>query len=698
VKELILTVRDANDADVPQAKITGPVADSEVTARVAVTEGRELTRVIPATADTPARAIQFNYNADGQRASQVESGDTSAKGTISYRYDAQGRLIELNTPQGKLSYAYDAAGRITERSTSEGTTRHEYDGDGRLAKVTAPDGSPITYAYDAAGRQVKSEQVLSASTKLVTERRYDASDREIAIAHSKLDASGTSLIAGQAISRGQGGAVSRIDTYDNTASFDATAGSFAGHPSRVQVFGYDANARLTSEKVYKGQELAAWLTDSTKPATKATSYGYDLVGNRAGKTVATPAGTESTAYVYDANDRLTSETLTTATGSTVTTTYTWDGNGNLKSKQSPSDYTAYVFDANNRLIEVKRGATEVTSTTVAKYGYDADGQRISKTSASGTTLFLIDPTTTWPHVALESRGTQRTMYVWAEQLRQQVTGSIGALTSAPSEDLVPLQGHLGTTIEAIDRSGNAVERYEAGAFGELANMAPRLSHQYAGEYWDGGTELSYLRARWYASTVAILLSVDPERGQDTDPRTGNRYAYANTDPANFTDPSGRFGLSVIAVDSVSSSTVYRSAEGQRAGQQILSFRNSICRSINAIGNALPRHHVLPRGLGGRRDFGSDVVEALDASIHRQFHSLLNLAFVMNGLPGTANTDREVFRRLFSDPATGSRDRIRARRIVLDVTGYVDRACTAVRGYSDLTPKLRNVLRNGLFDF
>ena len=114
----------------------------------------------------------------------------------------------------------------------------------------------------------------------------------------------STLLAGQALTRGAGGAVSRISTYDSSAAFVAGTGSFSGDPVRVQSFGYDANARLTSERDYKGAQLAAFL------------------GNRTAKTV------------------------TTATGSTVTTTYTWDGNGNLASKSSPGEYigrTSYVF-------------------------------------------------------------------------------------------------------------------------------------------------------------------------------------------------------------------------------------------------------------------------------------------------------------------------------------------------------------------
>ena len=218
------------------------------------------------------------------------------------------------------------------------------------------------------------------------------------------------------------------------------------------------------------------------------------------------AGSESTAYSYDGNDRLTSEVLTTATASTATTTYTWDGNGNLQSKTTPSEYTGFVFDADNRLIDVRRGTSQASANTVASFGYDADGQRIRKQTPDGsTTHYLIDPTTTWPQVVLESNGAQRTAYTWGDTLRQQTSSSAG--NASTTEALVPLQGHHGTTIAAMDSQGSLVERYEASAFGELYNESPRLSHQFTGEYREPQARMTYLRARWYDPASGRLPSL-----------------------------------------------------------------------------------------------------------------------------------------------------------------------------------------------
>ena len=73
----------------------------------------------------------------------------------------------------------------------------------------------------------------------------------------------------------------------------AGTGSFSGNPVRVQTFGYDANARLTSERNYKGVQLAAFLGNPAAAATETTAYTYDNVGNRTATTVTTATGSTS---------------------------------------------------------------------------------------------------------------------------------------------------------------------------------------------------------------------------------------------------------------------------------------------------------------------------------------------------------------------------------------------------------------------
>ena len=52
--------------------------------------------------------------------------------------------------------------------------------------------------------------------------------------------------------------------------------------------------------------------------------------------------------------------------------------------------------------------------------------------------------------------------------------------------------------------------------------------------------LNYADQRYYAATYGRFITADPSTGSDaTDPRSWNRYAYAEDDPINYLDPSGR---------------------------------------------------------------------------------------------------------------------------------------------------------------
>jgi RHS repeat-associated protein len=517
--------------------------------------GQEVSRVIPARSDSlgsvSARAIQWGYTPAGVRLTQTETGQTSSAGTTRYEYDPTGNLVKISAPAGVLEYAYDTSGRLVSRSVSAkggsaSTTAYQYDAGGRLVQATSPDGKQTTFTYDATDRLISSTQQLD-SVKLVTERRYDAADRLIAIAHIKQQADGTaSLILGQRIQRGTGGAVSRIDRFGTAAGFDATAGGFTGNPVLVNTFAYDANARLTQESVYEGTDVAAWMQDSTKSATRQISYQFDAAGNRSQKQVQTSGGTETTIYSYDQNDRLINETTTIATGASQTTTYAWDQNGNLSSKTAGTGFTGYLFDADNRLIEVKQGSNAASATTLVRYTYDGDGQRVGKISAAGnTTQYLIDPSHTFAQIAAETHRDANgayldaTTYVWQDRLREQMTdGTVG-------KALIPLDGQLETSLGVIDGGGNLVEEYRQDAFGNANDGAasqPQLTHQLAGEYSDADTGLVYLRQRWYDPKSGRFLSIDPAQSNANNLRLSNHYLYASADPVNNVDPTGEMSL------------------------------------------------------------------------------------------------------------------------------------------------------------
>jgi RHS repeat-associated protein len=69
---------------------------------------------------------------------------------------------------------------------------------------------------------------------------------------------------------------------------------------------------------------------------------------------------------------------------------------------------------------------------------------------------------------------------------------------------------------------------------------------YRGEQYDADLGLYYLRARYYNPATGRFLSRDPEdrqpfdsKGEPTDPKELHKYLYADGDPINRLDPTGR---------------------------------------------------------------------------------------------------------------------------------------------------------------
>jgi len=536
----------------------------------------------------PSTAISRAYTPNGLLLSQQEQGATTLNGIQSYAYDANDRLTGVKNPIGQISYSLDGNGNVIERSVSNASTvQSEYDGAGRLVKVTAADGKQTRYTYDQAGRVIVVERELNAkdgqAQVLVTYNRYDSADRLVAVVDVKRVGSSETLIAGQALTRIAGGTITKIETY-RTGSYDSGTGQFTGTPATTQAFEYDGNARLTRETRTQGG------------ATTDTAYEYNAVGNRTKKTVTTAAGAEITTYAYDIADRLTLESTSLAAGGTRNISYGWDANGNLASKTEPGKVSLYRFDPQNRLIDIRTDSTLAeaqTATPSVSYAYDAQGNRVKKGGVQAGS-YLIDGTHSHAQVALETKGADSTAYVRGLQLIRQTR-----VNGSATQDLFPLQGHLGTSLGAVDADGNLVEQVDADAFGNLdQSTGLKQTHLYTGQYWDQDAQLLYLRARWYDPKTGRFVAADPFEGYEENPSTLNRYSYAAADPAHRTDPSGLVTLTEMN-KTVSEVSAARQTNTQFALQGMKQFAAGMCAAgAVACRTANNAYDKVRRRLGG----------------------------------------------------------------------------------------------------
>ncbi len=446
--------------------------------------------------------VTFTYQSTGQRATQ-----TDARGTTTYQYDVQDRLESLVYPDGRaLTYRYDDEGNRTEHVAllAGGVTlssRFSYDALNRLATVTDPLGRVYTHDYDAVGNRAE----VSYPNGVATRYSYNALNR---LTQLTALAAGGGVVASYAYTLGPSGNRTRIDE--------------AGGLSRS--YTYDALYRLVGEEV----------TGSTGLFYR-NGFTYDPVGNRLtqAKTGST-GGTTTLTYGYDNRDRLLTETGTS---------YTWDANGNLRSK-SGTDGATYTWDSENRLTEVSRANGDVV-----KHAYDADGNRVRTeiTPAIGppvVTDYLVDPFAELSQVIAETDAAG----AWSQYF---VRGDDLLAVLRPTQTRFYHSDGLGSIRALTDETGTVTDTYTFSAFGELLAHTGTDPNAYlfAGEPLDPNSGFYYLRARWMDPRVGRFGSEDSWPGHLFEPESLHRYVYVGNDPTNKIDPSGRseFSLSGLLI-------------------------------------------------------------------------------------------------------------------------------------------------------
>ena len=300
-------------------------------------------------------------------------------------------------------------------------------------------------------------------------------------------------------------------TYDNA---DRLTGITQG--SNSVAFVYDVANRRTSATLPGGitatyaYDVASQLTGITYASGSTTlgtlTYTYDKAGHvasRGGTLFQSVLPAAVTSATYNLANRLTART---AAG--VTASPTWDANGNLTSDGT----RAYTWNARNKLLTV--GST-------ASFVNDGLGRRASATRSGTATAFLYSG---WDVTQEQQGGTASADLIIG-------SGADERFARAGSTYLVDA---LGSTV-ALAASGAVKTNYGYDPYGvsTATGTASTNPFQFTGRENDGTGLLNY-RNRYYNPAWGRFVSEDPIG------LAGgiNVYAYAGSNPASFTDPSG----------------------------------------------------------------------------------------------------------------------------------------------------------------
>ena len=523
----------------------------------------------------------YGYNAQGQLVSM-----TDAEGhTTRYEYDSLGRRSDTYLPLNQhSSQTYDEVGNLKTSTDFNGKTiTYGYDVQNRLTSKLFADGTKVTYSYTLNGLQDK-VTFLSATGAVTAlyDYDYDVRDRLIkrtdtidgvarAIEYGYDISNQTSVTTASGTTSYTYDERNRLDLvklngvlqadYDYDAISNLTQTTF-GNGTRENR-SYDTLNRLTtletkrlgdntplSKYIYtldkvgnrksvtesqnrQGRSIAYTYDDlyrltgesivDTVNGDRTSTYVYDKVGNRLGKTI----NGVTTAYVYDGNDRLLNEKV----NGTAIVTYAYDGNGSTIAKTENGLTSTYVWNDDKRLVSATVNGKSIS------YTYNDQGIRVSSTVDGVETRYLLDEGITanvWEEYS--SNGSVQASYVYGHDLISQVRSGVSSFY---------LVDGLGSTRLLTDAQGQVLNAYGYEAFGETVSQSGTATnaYQYAGEQFDGAMGDYYLRQRFYDTSTGRFGRMDTYSGNVMSPLSLNKYIYAGENPVNYTDPSGYFYMS-----------------------------------------------------------------------------------------------------------------------------------------------------------
>ncbi|MBI4223862.1 MAG: RHS repeat protein, partial [Deltaproteobacteria bacterium] len=526
---------------------------------------------------------EYGYDAAGNLASL-----TAGAAKYDYTYDALNRLIARASGDYKQTYGYDPLGRLVASTdlndpadpADDTTARFEYDPLGNLVKETQgervlskhfnirgqktalfyPSGEEVTQSFDPAGWL----ENIQVNGQTISQYQY--------------------ALLGFTQKETLGNGITKNLNYDNLM--------------RLVEENYQKEKNILSKLAYaydlKGRVI---LKEDVKQKTWEV-FGYNNLDQleKVGKTEG-PRGNKNSwdqawalaatkrEYTYAAEGQWRSiiekdgkkkeEVTNIASGAGFQyasfngESLAYDERGNLASLNNK---LSFEYDPFNRLTQVKDKAT---NKLVAKYTYDAHNRRVKKqiffenvrmgpfaaneaavsdeAADAGPYIrsieFVYD---NWNLIEEYENGQLGNVYIHGKSLDEPVAlksngkifyyhrDRLGSVTGLSDEHGRMAQRYEYTEYGALTARGPEPQpklRYAAAKASDLAPIAPIDNPlTYTGQYFDAETGLYYYKNRYYAPQLGQFTSKDP-LGMVDGP---NVYAYVNSDPLNWVDPTGTF--------------------------------------------------------------------------------------------------------------------------------------------------------------
>jgi RHS repeat-associated protein len=185
--------------------------------------------------------------------------------------------------------------------------------------------------------------------------------------------------------------------------------------------------------------------------------------------------------------------------------------------------------------------TDPVSSISSQFVYDASGNRVKEKVNNTPTKEYVNDVSSDLAYTLEAKdltNSTSTYYIYGLGLLSQGDDSF-------SDRKYLLEDGIGNIRYVADTGGGEIEAYEYDPDGNEFLGGNTSDFRYKGEQLDPATGLYFMRARYYDPFTGNFVSHDPLEGDIMLPQSFNGYNYANNDPVNFADPSGKQVVQVI---------------------------------------------------------------------------------------------------------------------------------------------------------
>jgi RHS repeat-associated protein len=475
--------------------------------------------------DAKSQVATVSYDVLGRTVQRVEPDMTSV-----WVYDTAahgvGKLASTSITSGpgagfQRSVGYDTLGRPVQVATTIDsavyTMAAAYDANGRLNQVSYPSGFVANYAYNSLGFANGLADGVAAQT-------YWTGNALDAEGHLTQQTSGNGIVTNRSFSATNGRLLTvTAGTSNAVQNLSYTYDSLGNPLSRI-----DATSNLSESFTYDPLNRLLSATVSTNVAP-AKTFAYNAIGNLLSKS---DVGT----YTYAPPGSPQPHAVTAISGSTLSTTFTYDPVGNQTSGLGRTiTWTSY-----NKPASITQGTKTVS------FLDGTDHQRFKQTAPEGTTLYIKAFGVT---AELVAPGT--TAAVWNDYLSVGNV-NVGMRTTQVTALTVSTRyfhlDHLGSIAVITNESGAVVERLSFDAWGKrrfpngaddaAGSIESLTTRGFTGHEELDSVALVHMNGRVYDPLVARMISADPTVPDAMNAQAWNRYSYVGNDPLTFTDPSG----------------------------------------------------------------------------------------------------------------------------------------------------------------